>query len=303
MKHIFIINPAAGNGRAEKTYLPLIHAALKGGAFEYEIHRTLSKEETAEYVRRCASEGEPARFYACGGDGTLHDVLTGMMGFDNAEIALIPGGTGNDFARNFANGSLLKNVKALMEADTVPCDVIKYDGGYCINMVNIGVDCDVAAEAARMKKRGFGGAMAYIAAAARILPKAKYYRMSYELDGEKREEELMLCAVANGRFCGGGFKSAPHATVHDGLMDVGIVRPVRGAKMFKLLVKYRGGTHLADKDAVGLVDYIKCASFTLEPLCEVDVCVDGEVSAFKGATFTVIPDAVRVAVPEGCTLL
>ena len=303
MKHIFVVNPAAGNGLAEKTYLPLIHAAVKENGAEYEIHRSLNKQEIGEYVRQRAAEGGQVRFYACGGDGTINDVLCGMFGFVNAELAVMPGGTGNDFAKNFTGAKALKDVRALMAAGTEPCDVIRYDGGYSINMINIGVDCDVAAEASRLKGPLIKGPMAYIAAAARVLPHPNYYRLSYEFEGAVREEELMLCAVANGRFCGGGFKSAPEASVNDGLMDVGIVRPVKGARMLSLLLKYHNGTHLGAKEAEGVVEYFKCSSFSLYPSCDVDICVDGEVTRFSGSTFTVLPQAVRVAVPEGCSLI
>ena len=104
MKHVFVVNPAAGNGAGLRDILPAIHKALTGFEEDYEIHRTMSEQETILYCRqKCAFEGR-VRFYACGGDGTINNVLTGIVGHDNAELAIIPCGTGNDFVRNYRSG-------------------------------------------------------------------------------------------------------------------------------------------------------------------------------------------------------
>lgn len=304
MKHIFVINPAAGSGQSESTFLPAIHAAVKKYGYEYEIHRTLNKAEVCEYVRQRASVGDEVRFYACGGDGTINDVLCGMIDYPNAQLAVIPSGTGNDFAKNFSAPSDLKDIEKLMAADAKPCDVIKFDGGYCINMLNIGVDCDVVVESERIKGKVIKGAMSYAVAAVSVLSKGKTYKMSYEVNGEKKEEELFLCAIANGKFCGGGFKSCPMASVHDGLMDVCLVRPIKGLKVPKLLLLYRQGKHLESSAAEGYVEYLQCSSFKLTPVSDdINVSIDGEVEKFKGASFEVLRDAIMVAVPKGSTLM
>ncbi len=103
MKYIFLVNPAAGKGRSDKELLPEVHPFLKARGLDYEIHRTLSEGDIISYVRQRAAGGEPVRFVACGGDGTLNNTLRGMMGFPNAELAVMPYGSGNDFVRNFTN--------------------------------------------------------------------------------------------------------------------------------------------------------------------------------------------------------
>jgi len=85
MKHIFVVNPAAGKGRAEKEYLPKIQQAVKKEGVSYEIHRTINIGEGETYVRRLLTERkDPAeiyRFYACGGDGTLNEVVNAIMDY------------------------------------------------------------------------------------------------------------------------------------------------------------------------------------------------------------------------------
>ncbi len=301
MKHVFVINPAAGGGKAESGLIPLIkkEAGLLGG--DYEIHRTIAAGETASYVRRKAASGGQIRFYACGGDGTVKDVAEGAIGFENAEVAVIPCGTGNDFVRNFTNTKYFLDLQRQIRGEAMPCDAIRAGEEYCVNMFNIGVDCDVAAEAASLKSR-IGGSAAYIAGAFKVLSHARSYPMRFSIDGgEPQEGEFFLAAVANGHFCGGGFKSCPGASLSDGLMDVCIVRPVKGLTMFRLLAKYRTGTHLSDKDAEKYITYVRCRKFELQPLAEgVRVSKDGEVVPFAGAVFESVPGALRIVVPQGC---
>ncbi|MBP5750808.1 MAG: diacylglycerol kinase family lipid kinase [Firmicutes bacterium] len=300
MKHVFVVNPAAGNGAALRDILPAIHKALTGFEDDYEIHRTMSEQETILYCRqKCAFEGR-VRFYACGGDGTINNVLSGIAGHDNAELAIIPCGTGNDFVRNFTQKDNFLNIEKQIQGSAIPIDVLKWQGGYALNMFNIGVDCDVVAEAAAMKSDRLKGTAAYLAAAFKVLRKGKTYRMAYAAeDGEEQEAELMLAAIANGHFCGGGFQSCPAARLDDGFMDVCVVRPVKGLKLPILLAKYRSGTHLMDRDADKYIEYIHCKKFRLRALEPVRISVDGEVLDFADTEFEILPGAVRLVIPEG----
>ncbi len=300
MKHVFVINPAAGSGAALRDVLPAIHKALTGFQDDYEIHRTLSEQETILYCRqKCAFEGD-VRFYACGGDGTVNNVLSGIQGSGNAQLAIVPCGTGNDFVRNFTNRENFLDIEKQIRGSVMPIDVLKWQGGYALNMFNIGVDCDVVAEAAAMKSEKLKGTAAYLAAAFKVLRRGKTYRMAYTLeDGEETEGEFMLAAIANGHFCGGGFKSCPDAMLDDGLMDVCVVRPVKGIKLPILLAKYRSGTHLKDREADRYIQYMRCRRFGLRALEPVRISVDGEVTDFKDTTFEILPSAVNLVIPEG----
>ena len=300
MKHVFVVNPAAGNGAALREILPAIHKALTGFEDDYEIHRTLSEQETILYCRqKCAFEGD-VRFYACGGDGTVNNVLSGIAGFPNAQLAVVPCGTGNDFVRNYTNKEYFLDIEKQIRGSVMPIDVLKWQGGYALNMFNIGVDCDVVAEAAAMKSDRLKGTAAYLAAAFKVLRRGKTYRMAYAVeDGEEQEAELMLAAIANGHFCGGGFQSCPAAKLDDGFMDVCVVRPVRGLKLPILLAKYRAGSHLMDKDADKYIEYIHCKKFRLRTLEPVRISVDGEVLDFADTEFEILPGALQLVVPEG----
>ena len=302
MKHIFIVNPAAGDGKLEKLLLPQLITFLKGSGLDYEIHRTLNKPEVASYVRQRAEKGDEVRFYACGGDGTICDVVNGMVGFENAQLAVYPCGTGNDFVRNFTNPKNFKDFQKLVSGDVIDCDVIKYNDSYCINMLNIGADCDIVVASSAPQYKKLGG-LSYAGAALSVLTKGKTYEMEYEFEGEMHKEQLLLCAIANGNFCGGGFHSSPNASLNDGMIDVTVVRPVPGKKLVPLLLKYRSGTHLQDKDAEKYILHFRCESFSLYPKEPVHVSVDGEVFDFEDTHFEIVHNAVRLALPEGCEMI
>jgi len=305
MKHYFILNPAAGKGLAEDELLPKLQRLMKESGMNYEIHRSISKSDIVSYVRQRAHTGELARFYACGGDGTLNDVLNGIIGCPNAEIAAIPYGSGNDFVKNFSNFDNFYNIENQIKGTTIPVDVISYGNAFCMNMLNIGADCDVVAESIRLRtEKGLRGPTSYLAAAAKVLYKEIRYKMKFAAKGDAmKEEELLLCAVGNGQYCGGGFKSCPKAKINDGLMDVCLITPVSGLKLLTLLSTYRAGRHLEDAQCKKLITYKQCSEFTLIPKDEFNVSVDGEINPFHTEiTFKVLPRAVKFSVPAGSKL-
>ena len=304
MKHIFIVNPAAGSADADAELTPKIQSYARKEGIDFEIHRTLNKQEVGSYCRQRAEQGEDVRFYACGGDGTVCDVVNAVAGMQNVEIAVYPCGSGNDFVRNFTNKENFLDFGKLIEGRAVPIDLIHCMDGYSANMVNIGVDCDVVVEAAKLKRqKGMSGSRAYIAGALKVLSKGKTYRMRYVEEGEEKEEEFFLVAIGNGRFCGGGFCSAPDAALNDGEMDVLLIRPVRGLKMLQMLLKYHNGTHMMDKDADKYIIYKRLERFSLYPSEPVNASVDGEVMPFEGGEFFNVRNAVKIVIPEGSELV
>ena len=102
MKHIFIINPAAGKTDKTTEYTAKIEAACRG--LDYEIAVSQGPGDCTRIARKAAETGEEVRLYACGGDGTLNEVVAGAAGFDNAAVTAYVGGSGNDFVRSSMTG-------------------------------------------------------------------------------------------------------------------------------------------------------------------------------------------------------
>jgi YegS/Rv2252/BmrU family lipid kinase len=338
MKHIFIMNPAAGKGKAGKVFLPKIIETAKRMGIDYEIHRTMAAFDAQHFVKgRCesrkADQGveELLRFYAIGGDGTLNEVVNGAFGYHNVEIAMIPSGTGNDFPKSFGELNSFENIEQQILGTARPVDVIRYEATppspfsgsfsgaqldalfesdpdpvvrYGINMFNIGLDCNVADKVAEIKEHPLvPGPLAYGLGTAIMLAKKEGVDLEICLDnGEVYDGPIMLVAIANGSYCGGGFNGVPRAVADDGLIDVQIVGNISRRTFLSLIGKYRKGTHLEDPVTKSFITYRKCKSLTIRPRNTVKICTDGEVSMVGETTFEIIPGAIKFSVPQGCEL-
>lgn len=335
MKHIFILNPKAAGKRGEQLVRD-IHAIWSTSGEDYEIYETRHSGDAEDFVRmRCTTDPVidakgnrmPLRFYACGGDGTLCEVVNGVMseaGGDSdtlaarrprIEIGCIPMGTGNDFVRNFP-ASDFNDLMDQLRGEAVACDLIKYEAEppkgpegpqakgaparYCINMFNIGFDCAVVDKTDQFKRLPLiNGSAAYLVSIAQnlILKRGEELRIEYP-DGFVYEGKLLLLSLANGCFCGGGIKGLPLASTDDGRMDVSLVRDVPRRTFVKLFPKYQNGTHLDDPRVREILRYTQETSLVVTPKKgSMKLCVDGEISRTGKVRFSMATKAIRFIVP------
>lgn len=301
MKHIFIINPVAGSGKGERIILPKIIETVKKEGVDYVIHRTINVGDGENFVKKqCLSfPNETLRFYAVGGDGTLNEVVNGAYGFTNAEIAFIPAGTGNDFVRIFPDKKSFSCIKSQLYGTSRPIDLIEYDDKKIINMLNIGLDCAVVSEMNVLKKKlPLKGALAYIGGVGVVFTYNKGYNLKITLDdGRVYDEEFTLVAIGNGAYCGGGFKGVPKALIDDGLLDVSLIRKVTRRRFAALIGKYRKGTHLESPLAKDIIEYVQCKSLVIEPVSNMEICVDGEIYNSGTLKISIMPRAINFSIP------
>ncbi len=312
MKHYFIMNPVSGHKHARERFLremtdletnyELIFTTKKGDARAFSEDIAKSAEKRDEHVR----------IFACGGDGTIHDVVNGAWGCLNVEIGCIPLGTGNDFIRNFGKKSEFTDLETYLDGPSVYCDTIGYEAsnegvvttGHCVNMVNIGLDCNIVDTTDSIKKLPLvNGSAAYLAAVFVNLIKKKGENLKIDYDGRYLHDgKLLLISIANGCFCGGGIKGLPKASTDDGLMDVSLVRNVSRTDFIRLFPKYSKGTHLTDKTLIrkNMLRYTKENRLSIDTNKKhFKLCIDGEISTQQSATFTIEPHAFRFIVPPG----
>lgn len=292
MNTVFIYNRRAGKQKSKE-------AVAFANALEDKITYTTKKVGDAySSVKDYCEKNGPARFVSCGGDGTLGEVLNGIMQYEGCELALIPLGTGNDFCRNFTSCTL-EDVNA---TQTTLCDALKCTltlGGkqkvvYSANMVNIGFDCNAAHMTSSMKKKPFvSGTLAYVLAVFATLIKKEGASLTIEADGKcVHKGELLLTTAANGSFCGGGFMSNPNADVADGFVDVNIIKNVSRTKFVSLLPSYKKGTFLNKKGIEKVVSNFKCKNIKFDsPKGSFKVCIDGEIHEADQLLLEVIPHA------------
>ncbi len=311
MKHIFVINPAAGKGKHIPALLSSITYACEETESDFAIYHTATVGDGIRYVSQMCQKypDKRLRFYACGGDGTLYEVLNGVVGHENAEITVIPMGTGNDFIKTFTNPEYFADVKRQLFGAAEKIDVLQYGDRYAMNVVNLGFDCDVVQRVSEIKRSAaVPRKMAYTAAIADVFTKPYGKEFKVLIDGEEfAEREFMLCAMANAQYYGDGYRVAPHALLNDGLMDLCLVDCVSRAKFVRLISKYKAGDHVdvEDRSLYPFLHFQKCESVVIESKHTMGICGDGEISPVKTVEIRCIPKAISFSIPKGsfCTAL
>lgn len=304
MKTVFIINSHAGQGISEQK----ITDTIKSTCADADIYITRGVGDATEFVKDYCEKNGAARFIACGGDGTLSEVINGAIGVPGVQTGVMPMGTGNDFCRNFP-GADFANYKAQITSPTQKCDVIKYtaetdDGikhGYCVNMVNIGFDCNVAVMTAHMKTKPLiSGSMAYFVSILVNLIEKRGADLFIELDGKPvHNGKLLLTSIANGCFCGGGIKSNPQSLTNDGLININIIKNVTRLRFLTLLPYYMKGTHEKLRGIDKIIVSEKHRHIKITPAADsVKICIDGEISSVRSVEFEIVPEAFDFVVPK-----
>ncbi|MBQ4150197.1 MAG: hypothetical protein IJC81_00130 [Clostridia bacterium] len=302
MKHIFILNPSAGNGSGVEK----LKNALEKLSCDYKIHETTAHLEATEFVRNyCETHSDELRFYACGGDGTLKEVAEGVLGFSNASISVYPIGSGNDFVKYFGGAEKFFDLEKLISAKTVPIDMIhiKTNEGvdtYAINAINFGFEACAAAVMNKVRRKPIiGGANSYTTGVVGAIFKAMKNRGNIYADGEliTPEGAYILCTAANGGYIGGGYHCAPRASVDDGFLEVCKFKTISIFTLVRLIGTYKSGGHLDDPRFKKYITYRrakKVESISEKPL---PLSLDGEVMETKHFTAEIVEKAVRFAAP------
>ena len=307
MKYYFIINPMAGKGKGIEKLKDTIAETGEKLNKDFEIYTTISVGDAERYVRsRCENHSTPTAYIACGGDGTFNEVLNGAYGFANASVGVLPMGTGNDFCRNF-EGCDFTDIKAQFNGVFTPCDVIRYKGiingtevvKYCANMFNIGSDCNVVDMTAILKQYPLiKGSLAYFLGILAVLIKKKGADLKIEIDGrEVHSGKLLLTAIANGSFCGGGVKSNPYAEIDDGLMDINIIKDVPRRMFVPCLPLYIKGTLFETEKYAHFASATQCKNITITPNDSMRLCVDGEIFDAEKVEFDIISKGIDIIKP------
>lgn len=303
MKHVFILNPAAGKGEMQSDLHEQIARTCTERGVDFEIHTTSAQGEATEFVRTLCKQNPDTylRFYACGGDGTISETVNGAHGFANASVGVVPVGTGNDFVRNFQGKEAFLDVAAQLDGEVVSLDLMQYNDKLCTNMINIGFDCEVVKQVAKIKRsRLVPKNMAYIAGLVITLIRKPGVRAKVSLDGREPEQRhMLLTAVANGAWCGGGFHSTPLALLQDGVLDTLLIKNVSRTRFLTLVSLYKSGTFVGHPRARGIIEYVKCHTVQYFFEAPQSICVDGEVAQVKELCVSCVRNALSLVVPKG----
>ena len=298
MEHLFIVNPAAG----KRDVTSEIQRFLSDNPqLPARIHRTLAPGEATVYLRKyLASRPEPIRLYACGGDGTLNEVVNGAAGFPQASVGCYPCGSGNDFVKYYGGAGPFLDLAGLVQGEAAPVDLIQAGERYAVNACHFGFDTAVASAIGRYKRypliRGRG---AYLAAVARAFLFAMRSRCALTCDGRAfHEGDFLLCTIANGSHVGGAYRCAPRSKDDDGLLEVCLVGPVSRWKFLRLMGAYQRGEHLDNPRFSGYIHYCQAREIHLSASGGFSLSLDGEVISGGGFSIRVIPGGLRFILPK-----
>ncbi len=304
MKHYFIVNPQAGQGknRALDYIKPEIEKAAAKYGFDYEILPTGKQGDGIEFAKKIGESGEDARIYACGGDGTLYEVVNGTYGYKNIEIAAIPLGSGNDFIRYFGTRDDFLKLDDQIEGTACELDLIKCGDEFAINQCSMGMDAEVCAMQGKIKKWPLvtGEGAYYIGCIYSLFRKFKNrFTVTYD-DNETITKDALFCFIGNASYYGGGFRAAPKAIPDDGLLDVVLVESsLNRLKLATLLEPYKRGEHL-DWD---ITTFKRVKKLHIHSEAPAAVNVDGECQYVTDADFELLEKAVKFVVPKGLLYL
>jgi YegS/Rv2252/BmrU family lipid kinase len=292
-KYCLIVNPLAGRGSALKA-IPEIESILNSLSLDYDIILTEYPGHAIQLAKDAGSNGYDT-VVAVGGDGTVNEVINGLMldanaGNLNASLAVLPVGRGNDFSYGMGVPQDLETAcQLLAEPKTRKIDVGFVKGGdypegrYFGNGVGIGFDTIVGFEAAKLPKF-ISGIPAYLIAAIKTI--FLYFRaplLHIELDDEVIEQTCLLVSLMNGRRMGGSFMFAPESEQDDGLLNLCIVEGISRAEVLNLFPKVMNGTqheHPATKMPLAKHVSIRALSGSLpvhadgETICEAGTELD-----------------------------
>ncbi|MEA2453699.1 MAG: diacylglycerol kinase [Actinomycetota bacterium] len=298
---VLIANVRSGKGGVGKA-LPEVEAAMTARGLDYEIRRTEHRGHAIEIAREVVSSG--GRFVvAMGGDGTVHEVVNGMMKDDkainpDAVMGVVAAGTGCDFIKTF--GMPAKPIDAVRHLDggesfLIDIGKITYlqDGvevtRYFPNIAEVGLGAACVARAEKLPR--WLGPTVYLVSFWLTMRKHKPAQVKIDVVDRVYEGLMNNMVVANGQFFGGGMKIAPKAAPTDGLLDIQ-VEHARKKDAIAMMPKVFKGQHVPHPD----IEEYKRVRCSITSDRELPIEADGEVLGTTPASFEVISEAIQLKV-------
>jgi diacylglycerol kinase (ATP) len=297
---LLIANPAAGLRRG--AVLARTVDALNARGLDHRVVLTRGPGDATRFAREAVGRGQ--RFLvAAGGDGTVHEVVNGLIDsatgrpYGEAILGVVPGGSGCDLVRSYTAGASLEQLVAHLDGDGLQrIDVgrvrlLGLDGRervrLFVNIAEAGFGGAVTQRANRLPR--FLGATRYLLAVFASLRQLSMVPTTVSTDAGQIRSPLCNIVVANGRFFGGNMRVAPHALLDDGCFDVQVWQGTAGHALVKT-GKVRRGEHLTDPA------FRELRSTTVQVDADRPLVVeaDGEVLGTTPASFDLLPGALHL---------
>ena len=299
MTHLFIINPAAGSRDRTADYTQVIEAECGKRGLTYRIEVSAGPGECTRLAREAAESGEEYRIYACGGDGTLNEVVQGAAGYSNVAVTVFSGGSGNDFVRLFNDPKAFFELERLLEAEEAKFDLIDCNGDLSLNICSVGLDARIGTDVANYKRLPLlHGFWAYAASTVVNVIRGIHEHYVIEIGGETIDANQTMLCVCNGRFYGGGFNPVPEADPTDGLLEVLLVKQISRLKVPSVIGKYKNGQYAQLPE---LVRHFSTDAVKITCDKPTAINLDGELRMAQVVDMHVSDKKLRFFYPKGLT--
>ena len=299
MTHLFIINPAAGSRNRTNDYSEVIHKTCREKGIDYEVRVSTAPGECTRIAREAAETGKEYRIYACGGDGTLNEVVQGAAGHDNVAVTVYSGGSGNDFVKLFDDPKAFFDLERLLDAEEVTFDLIRCNDDIALNICSVGLDARIGTDVSNYKRLPLlHGFRAYAASTVVNVVKGISEHYVVEVGGKRIDGKQTMICVCNGRYYGGGFNPVPEADPTDGMLDVLLVKKVSRLQVAGVVGKYKAGRY---KELPHLVRHFRTKKVKI--ICDkpTPINLDGELRTATEITMSVADEKLRFFYPKGLT--
>jgi diacylglycerol kinase (ATP) len=291
---VLVVNPTSGGGRGARL-LPEVERALADLGVPHRVVVSQDADHPERAAREAAEEGVEV-LAAMGGDGLVGACANGVAGTGTA-LAVIPVGSGNDFARSLGldHRKPMRSVRVIAEGSRSRIDAVRAEGnGWSRRFVCVaGTGFDSETNAFANSVRRLRGTAKYLYAVVRTLAKFRPSAFRLRVDGEATDLDAMMVAVGNAASYGGGMRVCPDASLRDGLLEVCVVGAMSRARFLAAFPRVFRGTHVTHPD----VTMLRGRTVEVEADRPFEVYADGEPFGWLPATFTVEPDALEVMAP------
>jgi diacylglycerol kinase (ATP) len=288
-KVVFLVNPASANGSTGKRWPKLERRAAELGL----TGETVLSERPGHLAEAARGAAADMLLVVVGGDGTLNEVVNGVAGTD-AELAVLPAGTGQDFGRTHGIPAKFDEaVRVVLEGEPRRIDLgrVTFEGGsrFFANVGSVGMSGAVAARANGMSK-ALGGRATFFYALVREFMRWRNTEVTVTLDDTERRGAMHDVIVANGRWHGGAMKLAPDAEPDDGLFDVVLIGDVTKVDFVTTAPKLYSGKHVSHPK----IEVLRSATVGVDAAVPLPIEVEGEPIGTTPARFEIVPGALRV---------
>ena len=302
MKHVFIINPKAGKRDQTARIYGMADRLRDVHSLDCTCMLTARPGGAEAMAPKLAQAGEELRLYACGGDGTIHEVANGIAGFSNAAMTAIPTGTGNDFLKNFGpDAAKFTDAENLWDGDVFPLDLIDCNGRMCLTIACNGIDARVADSVHQYSGspllNGRGSYLCSVAVNFLFRPIGRRWTVS--LGGTELEDDFALVSMCNGRYYGGGSMPVPEARMDDGVLHTVLLRNVSKATFARLFGAYSAGKYRELPADLIQVSTAKKVRIRAEDE-DIVTCLDGECFRSREVVMTLSDKRLNFFAPKGC---